>query len=125
MAISDRLNKLTTDITNAYTSIENKGGTIPSNKNTENMSTAISSIEVIESATAEGESLSSVRTSRHSPRRGPRRDIRGEGGQPGRIRIRVRWSEPGDGAHYPSSRPSIEKRQNSRHRARLPAELQG
>ena len=62
MAISDRLNKLTTDITNAYTSIENKGGTIPSNKNTENMSTAINSIEVIESATAEGESLSLTNT---------------------------------------------------------------
>ena len=58
MAISDRLNKLTTDITSAYTSIENKGGTIPANKNTNNLPTAIDSIEVIEQATAEGESLS-------------------------------------------------------------------
>lgn len=62
MAISDRLNKLTTDITNAYTSIENKGGTIPANKNTNNLSTAIDSIEVIEQATAEGESLSLTNT---------------------------------------------------------------
>ena len=62
MAISDRLNKLTTDITNAYTSIENKCGTIPSNKNTNNLSTAIDSIEVIETATAEGESLSLTNT---------------------------------------------------------------
>lgn len=62
MAISDRLNKLTTDITNAYTSINSKGGIIPANKNTENMSTAINSIEVIETATAEGESLSLANT---------------------------------------------------------------
>lgn len=57
MAISDRLTKLATDITNAYTSIENKGGTIPSDKNTNNLATAIDSIEVIEEATAEGEDL--------------------------------------------------------------------
>ena len=62
MAISDRLNKLTTDITNAYTSIENKGGTIPANKNTNNLPTAIDSIEVIEQATAEGESISLTNT---------------------------------------------------------------
>ena len=64
MAISDRLNKLTTDITNAYTSIENKGGTIPANKNTNNLSTAIDSIQSsnIIGATAEGESLSLANT---------------------------------------------------------------
>ena len=62
MSVADRLNKLTTDITNAYTSIENKGGTIPANKNTNNLSTAIDSIEVIEQATAEGESLSLTNT---------------------------------------------------------------
>ena len=62
MSVADRLNKLSTDITNAYTSIENKGGTTPANKNTNNLSTAINSIEVIEQATAEGESLSLVNT---------------------------------------------------------------
>jgi len=62
MAISDRLTKLITDITNAYTSIENKGGTIPSDKNTNNLSTAINSIEVIEEATAEGEDLTLTNT---------------------------------------------------------------
>lgn len=62
MAIADRLTKLTTDITNAYASIENKGGTIPANKNTNNLSTAIDSIEVIEQATAEGESLNLANT---------------------------------------------------------------
>ena len=37
MAISDKLTKLSTDITNAYNSIQEKGGTIPTNKNTENL----------------------------------------------------------------------------------------
>ena len=62
MSISSNLTKLTTDITNAYTSIENKGGTTPANKNTNNLPTAIDSIEVIEQATAEGESLSLTNT---------------------------------------------------------------
>lgn len=62
MSIASKLEKLTTDITNAYTSIENKGGTIPSDKNTENLSTAIDSIEVIEEATAEGEDLTLTNT---------------------------------------------------------------
>lgn len=62
MSISSNLTKLTTDITNAYTSIENKGGIIPANKNTNNLPTAIDSIEVIEQATAEGESLSLTNT---------------------------------------------------------------
>lgn len=62
MSVADRLNKLSTDITNAYTSINNKGGTIPANKNTDNLHTAIDSIEVIEQATAEGESLSLTNT---------------------------------------------------------------
>ena len=44
MAISDLLTKLSTDITNAYNAIEAKGGTIPTNKNTENLVDAINSI---------------------------------------------------------------------------------
>ena len=64
MSISSNLTKLTTDITNAYTSIENKGGTIPANKNTNNLSTAIDSIQSsnIIGATAEGESISLANT---------------------------------------------------------------
>ena len=44
MSIASELTKLETDITNAYDAVQIKGGTIPSNKNTENLSTAISSI---------------------------------------------------------------------------------
>jgi hypothetical protein len=44
MATSDLLNKLRTDITDTYTSINNLGGTIPEHKNTENISPAIESI---------------------------------------------------------------------------------
>lgn len=44
MAIADKLTKLSTDITNAYDEIENKGGTIPANKNTDNLASAIGSI---------------------------------------------------------------------------------
>lgn len=64
MSVADRLNKLSTDITNAYTSINNKGGTIPANKNTNNLPTAIDSIQSsnIIGATAEGESLSLTNT---------------------------------------------------------------
>lgn len=45
MSISEKLTKLTTDITNAYNSIQTKNGTIPANKNTENLASAIESIE--------------------------------------------------------------------------------
>lgn len=44
MTIADKLTKLSTDITNAYTAIDNKGGIIPANKNTENLASSISSI---------------------------------------------------------------------------------
>lgn len=44
MAIADKLTKLSTDISNAYDEIENKGGTIPANKNTDNLASAIGSI---------------------------------------------------------------------------------
>lgn len=45
MSIANKLTKLETDITNAYTAIDTKGGTIPTDKNTENLSDAISSIQ--------------------------------------------------------------------------------
>lgn len=45
MAISDSLAELATDISNAYDGIENKGGTLPQNKNTNNLATAIDSIQ--------------------------------------------------------------------------------
>lgn len=44
MSVADKLTKLSTDITSAYNSIQSKGGTIPAHKNTDNLSTAISSI---------------------------------------------------------------------------------
>jgi len=44
MSIASKLEKLQTDIANAYDSIETKGGTMPQNKNTENLAIAISSI---------------------------------------------------------------------------------
>lgn len=44
MSIASKLTKLETDIANVYDLIEEKGGIIPQNKNTENMVDAISSI---------------------------------------------------------------------------------
>ena len=44
MSIASELTKLETDITNAYSAVQTKGGTIPSNKNTNNLATAINSI---------------------------------------------------------------------------------
>lgn len=44
MSIATNLQKLETDITNAYSAINTKGGTIPANKNTNNLASAISSI---------------------------------------------------------------------------------
>lgn len=44
MSIATEIEKLKTNITNAYSTIELKNGTIPTNKNTDNLSDAISSI---------------------------------------------------------------------------------
>ena len=44
MSIASKLTKLETDISNAYDGIEDMGGTVPQNKNTENLETAIRSI---------------------------------------------------------------------------------
>lgn len=44
MAVADTLQELATDIQNAYTAINGKDGTIPANKNTNNLDTAINSI---------------------------------------------------------------------------------
>ena len=44
MSIADELTQLATDISNAYSAINTKGGTIPANKNTNNLATAISTI---------------------------------------------------------------------------------
>ena len=51
MAIANEINILKGNIRNAYASIQNKGGTIPTNKNTENLSSAIDSIPSGSSAT--------------------------------------------------------------------------
>jgi hypothetical protein len=44
MSIATELTALSTNITSAYTALEDKGATIPTNKNTENLATAIESI---------------------------------------------------------------------------------
>ena len=44
MAIADTINSMKTNITNAYNTIQTKGGTVPTNKNLANLSTAINSI---------------------------------------------------------------------------------
>ena len=44
MSVSTELSKLNTNIKNAYDEISTKGGTIPQNKNTDNLATAINSI---------------------------------------------------------------------------------
>ena len=50
MSISTELTTLSTNITNAYNAIQTKGGTIPTNKNTENLETAINSISSYENS---------------------------------------------------------------------------
>lgn len=44
MAVADKLNKLISDIGDAYDAVDSKGGTIPANKNTDNLAGAIGSI---------------------------------------------------------------------------------
>ena len=44
MSIAEKLSKLTLDITNAYEAIDDKDGTLPTHKNTENLASAIRSI---------------------------------------------------------------------------------
>ena len=44
MSVATELTKLNTNIKNAYDEIATKGGTVPQNKNTDNLATAISSI---------------------------------------------------------------------------------
>lgn len=44
MSIADKMNTLITEIQSAYASIQTKGGTIPSSKNTQNLEDAILSI---------------------------------------------------------------------------------
>lgn len=53
MAISTELTKLNTNILNAYTKVGEKGGTVPANKNTSNLSSAIDSIPTGGSASDE------------------------------------------------------------------------
>lgn len=45
MAISNELNTLKINISNAYNMIQTKGGTVPANKNTQNLSDAINTIQ--------------------------------------------------------------------------------
>ena len=41
MAISNVIESMTTNLSNAYSSVVTKGGTVPTNKNMENLSTAL------------------------------------------------------------------------------------
>lgn len=63
MAVADKLNKLISDIGDAYDAVDSKGGTIPANKNTDNLADAINSI----SSSFEGLELLSVNQSTHKP----------------------------------------------------------
>ena len=44
MSIENELTKLQTNLSNSYTQVQNKGGTIPQIQNFDNLSTAISTI---------------------------------------------------------------------------------
>lgn len=44
MSVADTIQELATDIGNAYDKVQTKGGTIPQNKNTNNLATAIATI---------------------------------------------------------------------------------
>lgn len=57
MSIASKLEKLATDITSAYSAVNTKGGTIPSNKNTENLANAITSIPQGSSPTLQTKSV--------------------------------------------------------------------
>lgn len=62
MSIASEITRINTNIANSYTAVDNKNGTLPQTQNSANLATAINSIEVIEQATAEGESLSLANT---------------------------------------------------------------
>jgi len=51
MSIADSITKLKADITSAYNTVEQKGGNVPSEKNTDNLSDAIGSIPTKETVT--------------------------------------------------------------------------
>ena len=50
MSITTEIEALKTNLTNAYTSVSAKGGTIPTNKNAQNLATAINSISSYENS---------------------------------------------------------------------------
>lgn len=54
MAIADKLTKIETDLTSAYNKISQKGGTVPANKNTNNLTNAINSIPEKPTFTSQG-----------------------------------------------------------------------
>ena len=62
MSIASQITRINTNIANSYTAVDGKGGTLPATQNSANLATAINSIEVIEQATAEGESLNLANT---------------------------------------------------------------
>ena len=44
MTIASEITKLNTNLTNSYTTVSNKGGTLPDSQNFDNLATAINSI---------------------------------------------------------------------------------
>ena len=62
MSIASEITRINTNIANSYTAVDNKNGTLPQVQNSANLASAIDSIEVIESATAEGESINLANT---------------------------------------------------------------
>lgn len=65
MSITSEINRIKTNIANAYSAINNKGGTIPQNENTENLANAIGSISTgidTSDATATASDILSTKT---------------------------------------------------------------
>ena len=50
MTVASEISKLGSNLTNAYTAISNKGGTLPASQNYDNLATSINSIESVNSA---------------------------------------------------------------------------
>lgn len=89
MAISNEIATLKTNITNAYNSINTKGGTIPTNKNTQNLSSAIESIPSGGSATLGTKNITSNGTYKAS-------DDNLDGYSQVNVDVSEEWQRPSD-----------------------------
>ena len=89
MAIANEIATLKTNITNAYNSINTKGGTVPTNKNTENLSSAIDSIPSGGSATLGTKNITSNGTYKAS-------DDELDGYSQVNVNVSEEWQRPSD-----------------------------